>query len=128
MLEQCLAAIILGVVSWSRLYQAYREFGHQSLFGESALIELSPLQSKLLSLTHFYDVVRSIPEADELIPEAVLPFPTELQAWYNTWKDEQKSGTDSDSSNKKNAARKKAKKKPAYEDDLQALSASVATP
>lgn len=126
-MEQCLASIILSVATWSRLYQAYREFGHQSLFGELALVELSPLQIKLLSLTHFYDVVRSIPEAEDLIPDSVLPFPTELQAWYNTWKDEQKRGNDSDSSNKQKATCKKAGKKRVYEDDLQALSSSIAT-
>jgi len=73
-----------------RVYVLYREMGHRSVFGENSLMDLSTVQSKLLSLTHLYDVIRSFPDIEDSIPDNVLPYPLALNEWYIDWKEKQK--------------------------------------
>ncbi len=51
---------------------------------------MTDLQSRLLSTTHLYDVIRSSPDINCDIPEKVLPYPLKLHDWYNDLKEKQR--------------------------------------
>lgn len=92
-LDQMMAQVILSDPRWSREYLIYREFGHRSMFGEESVSELTNDQTKLLSLSQLYDVVRNAvsmsygEEEKPEIPEDVLPYPGRLLRWYNSWQE-----------------------------------------
>lgn len=64
------------------------------MFGEESISELTNDQTKLLSLSQLYDVVRnavsmSYGEDEKTeIPEEVMPYPGKLLRWYNSWQDD----------------------------------------
>ena len=88
-----MAQIILNDARWAREYLIYREFGHRSMFGEESISELTNDQTKLLSLSQLYDVVRNAlsmsygEEEKPEIPDDVLPYPGKLLRWYNSWQE-----------------------------------------
>jgi hypothetical protein len=75
------------------LYVTWREFGGASLFGETCLSSMSPFQLRLVTQSHYYDVIRSSiagsSDKKTTLPDNKLPYPTELHNWYNKWRDKQ---------------------------------------
>ncbi len=112
-----------------RNYVNLREFGHQSVFGETKIVGMTDLQARLLSVTHLYDVIRSSPDIDVQIPESILPYPIKLHDWYNDLKEKQR--RDREKTNGKSGGQspaKQSKSKPrntkCYEEsDAQAFAA-----
>lgn len=91
-IDLILVDVILRDVRWSREYIIYREFGHRSVFGEESITDLTSNQSRLLSLSQLYDVVRntvsmhnSYGEEKAEIPNNILPYPRRLMKWYEEW-------------------------------------------
>lgn len=91
-----LVQVIVTHPRWMREYLIYREFGHRSVFGENSLSELTDEQTKLLSLSQLYDVVRNsldmhdgYEEGDTKteIPDHILPYPGRLLKWYHDWQE-----------------------------------------
>ncbi len=126
----CLALIINSCSKWSEWYITWREFGHQSLFGEKCLSDFSELQSRLVSLSHLYDVIRSDFSIEVEIPEQYLPYPTTLSKWYDEAKkrakakrDAEKSKSESNTKGNKNRAQHNSNRTIYNESDLHAYAA-----
>lgn len=99
LIDQGIASIQGQIAEWQMSYVAWREFGGASLFGEACLFSMTPLQKRLISQTHYYDVIRSSlsgsTDKKTIFPESKLPYPTELHNWYNKWRTKQMSKTSS---------------------------------
>ncbi len=108
-----------------RHYVNLREFGHQSVFGETKVVGMTDVQSKLLSTTHLYDVIRSSPDVECQIPPDVIPYPLKLHSWYNDLKETQRQEREKARGGQSPAKKtpKKQKSPAAYDDesDTQAL-------
>lgn len=77
-----------------REYVILREFGHASIFGEGSISELTELQSRLLSISHLYDIIQqsvsqhnSYGEDKTEVPDYLKPYPTKLSKWFDKWQD-----------------------------------------
>lgn len=111
-----------------RSYVNLREFGHQSVFGETKVVGMTECQSRLLSTTHLYDVIRSSPDVECQIPDAVLPYPIKLHDWYNDLKETQRQEREKATRGGQSPTKQKAKNKrsPAtYEDESDAQALAV---
>lgn len=101
------------------------------MFGESCISDLTNDQTKLLSLSQLYDVVRNAismnygEETKTEIPEDVLPYPGKLLRWYNSWQENnrraQKLKADGNSADKSREILRDD------EDDSQAFAAFIAS-
>lgn len=95
LIDQSIASIQGQVAEWQMLYLTWREFGGASLFGETCLSHMTACQLRLVTQSHYYDVIRSTlagsSDKKTSFPTDKLPYPTELHNWYNKWRAKQTS-------------------------------------
>lgn len=66
------------------------------MFGEESLSEMTELQSRLVSLSHLYDIIQqSVTQHNSYgedskteIPEHIKPYPTKLSKWFTKWQED----------------------------------------
>lgn len=100
------------------------------MFGEKCLSDFNELQSRLVSLSHLYDVIRSDFSIEVEIPEQYLPYPTTLSKWYDEAKkrakakrEAEKSKSESGTKPNKNKAQRNSTRTIYNESDLHAYAA-----